>query len=176
MIFRPTQIEGAFMLEPERLLDGRGFFTRIWCMEEARRYGLDPAVVQCSLSYTSKRGILRGMHYQAYPYAESKTIRCVRGSVFDVVADLRPESPTYLQWEGFELTQDNRLALHVPKGCAHGFQALTDDVELLYQMSDPFEPEVARGFRWNDPAFGIRWPIQDPILSERDAGYPDIKI
>lgn len=175
MRFQPTRIGGAFLLELERLEDERGFFARAWCAVEARRHGLDPAVAQCNLSFTTHRGTLRGMHFQAFPHAEAKTVRCVRGAVFDVVADLRPESPTYLQWEGFELTQANRLALHLPQGCAHGFQTLADDVELLYQMSGPFVPEAARGFRWNDPAFRIRWPIPDPILSAKDAGFPDFQ-
>jgi dTDP-4-dehydrorhamnose 3,5-epimerase len=176
VIFTAIRIPGAFLLEAERLEDERGFFSRIWCTAEALRHGLDPGVAQCSLSHTIQRGTLRGMHYQTPPYAESKTVRCVRGSVFDVIADLRPNSPTYSQWEGFELNQENRLALYIPKGCAHGFQTLTDDVEMLYQMSDPFVPELALGFRWNDPAFNIRWPIQNPVLSEKDAGYPDIRI
>ena len=174
--FQTTGIEGVVLLEPELLEDARGFFARIWCGEEASRHGLDPAVAQCSLSHTIGRGTLRGMHFQAAPYAEGKTVRCVRGSVFDVVADLRPVSPTYLQWLGFELTQENRVAVHVPKGCAHGFLTLSDGVELLYQMSVPFTPGMARGFRWNDPAVGIQWPVQDPFLSERDASYPDLVV
>lgn len=173
MIFLPTRVDGALLLELERLEDERGFFSRIWCTDEVRRHGLDPSVVQCNLSYTARRGTLRGMHYQAGAQGESKTVRCVRGAVFDVVADLRPDSPTYRSWAGVELTQENRLALHVPKGCAHGFQALTDEVELIYFMSHPFVPEAARGFRWNDPAFAIRWPIPDPRVSERDAAFPD---
>jgi dTDP-4-dehydrorhamnose 3,5-epimerase len=176
LIFQVTRIDGVVLLAPERLEDERGFFARIWCSEEAQSHGLDPAVAQCSLSHTIRRGTLRGMHYQAFPHAESKTVRCARGSVFDVVADLRPESPTYLQWLGFELTQENRVAVYVPKGCAHGFLTLTDDVELLYQISVPYAPGMARGFRWNDAAVGIHWPIQEPVLSERDASYPDIII
>lgn len=176
MIFLPTSIPGVMVIEPERVTDARGHFARTFCAREFTAQGLDPEVVQCSVSYNAHAGTLRGMHYQAPPYSEAKLVRCTRGSIHDVALDLRRESPTHGTWYGVELTEENGRALFVPRGCAHGFQTLLDDAVVLYQISVAHEPAAARGVRWDDPAFGIEWP--DPpargrTLSERDASYPD---
>ena len=160
-------------MAPEPRADARGFFLRTFCAGEFAAAGLDPAVAQCSLSFNSRRGTLRGMHYQAAPHAEAKLIRCVRGGIYDVIVDLRPASVTFRRHFAVELTRDNRRALYVPRGCAHGFQTLEDDTEVWYQMSVPHVPEASRGVRWDDPAFGITWPIASPVLHPRDAAYPD---
>ena len=160
-------------MAPEPRADARGFFLRTFCAGEFAAAGLDPAVAQCSLSFNSRRGTLRGMHYQAAPHAEAKLIRCVRGGIYDVIIDLRPASVTFRRHFAVELTCDNRRALYVPRGCAHGFQTLEDDTEVWYQMSVPHVPEASRGVRWDDPAFGITWPIASPVLHPRDAAYPD---
>jgi dTDP-4-dehydrorhamnose 3,5-epimerase len=170
--FIPTQIDGAFLIEPERLADERGFFARTWCEREFQEHGLQPRLVQCSISFSPKRGTLRGMHYQAAPNAEVKLVRCTRGVIYDVIVDLRPDSPTRLAWAAFELSAENRSALYIPEGLAHGFLTLADDCEVFYQMSDFFHSEAARGVRWSDPAFGIKWPGQVTTISERDANYP----
>ncbi len=173
MLFRETKLKGAFIVDIEPREDERGFFARSWAVEEFTEHGLDPRLVQCSLSYNKRRGTLRGMHYQVAPFAEAKLVRCSMGAIYDVIVDLRPDSPTLKQWISVELTQSNRRALYVPVDFAHGFQTLQDDSEIFYQMSEFFHPECARGARWNDPAFGIDWPIPSPILSERDRSYPD---
>lgn len=172
MNFIPTLIDGAFLIEPERLADERGFFARTWCEREFQEHGLHPRLVQCSISFSPTRGTLRGMHYQAAPNAEVKLVRCTRGVIYDVIVDLRPDSPTRLAWAAFELSADNRSALYIPEGLAHGFLTLADDCEVFYQMSEFFHSEAARGVRWNDPAFGIKWPGQVTTISARDANYP----
>jgi dTDP-4-dehydrorhamnose 3,5-epimerase len=175
MRFVEMRLPGAYVIEVERHEDARGFFARTWCEEEFRARGLTAQIVQCSLSFNPRRGTLRGMHYQAPPHAEAKLVRCTRGAAYDVVLDLRPDSPTYLGWDAVELTEDNRRTVYVPEGCAHGFQTLADMTELFYQMSRPYRPESARGVRWDDPAFGIRWPPApaERLMSERDRTYPD---
>jgi dTDP-4-dehydrorhamnose 3,5-epimerase len=171
--FVPTSVDGVLLVEIERREDERGFFARTWCADELAHHGLDAALSQCSISYNRVRGTLRGLHYQSAPHEEAKLVRCTRGRIFDVAVDLRPESPTFRRWTGHELTAENRAALYVPKGCAHGFQTLEDDAEVLYMISTPYVPAAARGVRWNDPAFAIAWPLAEPILSDRDRQYED---
>jgi dTDP-4-dehydrorhamnose 3,5-epimerase len=173
VIFTPTELDGAFVIDLEPKADERGLFARAWCEEELGRQGLDTRVAQCNLSCNHRRGTLRGLHYQAPPHAEVKLVRCTRGAVYDVIADLRPESRTYLRWIGVELSADNRTAIYVPEGFAHGYQTLTDDAETYYQVSVPYAPSAERGVRWDDPALAIDWPLPDPILSEKDSAWPD---
>lgn len=173
LIFTPTSIPGAYIVDIEPRRDDRGFFTRSWCVNEFERNGLNARLVQCNISFNQQRGTLRGMHYQAAPHPEAKLVRCTRGAIYDVVLDLRPDSPGYLKWQGVELSDTNHRALFIPDGCAHGFQSLTDNSEVLYHMSEFYHADLARGVRWNDPAFGISWPIPQPILSERDAALAD---
>lgn len=173
MNFIETALPGVVIVAPDLKGDERGFFARTWCAEEFAMHGLAARVAQCNLSYNRTRGTVRGLHYQAPPAAEDKLVRVVRGAIFDVAVDLRPDSPTFLQWVGVELTADNRQALYVPKGCAHGFQTLTDDAELFYQMSEFYAPALACGVRWDDPLFAIAWPLPVQVISERDANYPD---
>lgn len=172
MIFTRTRLVGPFSIDLERREDDRGFFARTYCQREFEAHGLRVNIAQCSISYNRRRGTLRGMHYQVAPRAEAKVVQCATGAVYDVIVDLRPESPTFRRWEAFELTADNRRMLYVPEGFAHGFQTLSDDVSVLYFMTEFYSPEHARGVRWNDPAFGIEWPIADPTVSDRDAGFP----
>lgn len=170
MIFKPTDVDGVWIVEPEPIRDERGFFARTWCREAFAERGLEDALVQCSVSFNKRRGTLRGLHYQAEPFAEAKLVRCTRGAIFDVAADLRPDSPTHLAWAGAELTAENRRMMYIAPGCAHGFQTLADDTEVFYQMSRPHRPEAARGVRFDDPRLRIEWPI-DPrhaTVSERD--------
>jgi dTDP-4-dehydrorhamnose 3,5-epimerase len=173
--FDPVALEGAWLLRLDPHGDERGFFARVWCASEFARRSLAGGLQQCSLSYTRHARTIRGMHYQAAPREEAKIVRCVRGAVFDVLLDLRPASRTFHQWIGQELTADNRLAFYVPEGVAHGFQTLTDDTEVLYMIAEQHDPELARGVRWNDPAFGIRWPRPPGLISERDRSYPDFR-
>lgn len=173
MIFLPTSLPGAFIIDIEKREDDRGFFARTWCRREFAERGLSAELAQCNTSYNRRRGTLRGMHWQAAPNAEVKLIRCTRGAIWDAIVDLRPDSPTYLDHVGVELTADSRRALYVPEGMAHGFVTLEDDSEVFYQMSEFYEPKAARGARWNDPAFRIPWPVTDPVLHPRDAAYPD---
>lgn len=174
MTLEETSIAGAFLVQPVPSEDDRGFFARIWCEDEFARHGLNPNVAQASMSYNRTRGTLRGMHWQAPPHEEAKLVRCTAGAVFDVIADVRPDSPTYLCWRAFILSRRNRRMLYIPEGVAHGFQTLEDDTELAYQMSCPYHPESSRGLAWNDPMFGIHWPIPDPILSPKDRSYERI--
>ncbi len=173
MIFTETKLKGAFFIDLAPHYDERGFFSRSWCQREFIDHGLNPNVVQCNISYNKQKGTLRGMHLQVPPFAEAKLVRCTRGGIFDVIVDFRCDSPTYLQWLGVELTVENRQALFVPEGFLHGFQTLKDDTEVFYQMSEFFAPECARGFRWNDPAFAIQWPLPVSMISEKDAGLAD---
>lgn len=173
MIFHETAVAGAFVIEPERLVDERGFFARTWCQRELQERGLDAGLAQCSISFNLTRGTLRGMHYQIAPYAETKLVRCTAGAIFDVIVDLRPGSKSFRRWCGVELSQQNRKMLYIPKGCAHGFLTLSDDVEVFYQISEFYSAAHARGVRWNDPAFAIQWPGEVKVISERDRSYPD---
>ena len=173
MKFLETPLPGAYLIEPEIVVDERGFFTRTWCAEEFRLHGLNSNLAQCSLSSNGRRGTLRGMHYQAEPYAEAKLVRCCAGAIYDVALDLRPLSLTYLKWFAAELTAANHRMLYVPEGVAHGFQTLAEASEVFYQISPAYRTEYARGVRWNDQRFGIDWPIRDPILSPRDRAFPD---
>jgi dTDP-4-dehydrorhamnose 3,5-epimerase len=173
VIFLPTDLPGAFVVEPERRVDERGYFARTWCNREFEESGLNPNMVQCSVSFSPRRGTLRGMHWQATPHSETKLVRCTRGAIWDVIIDIRAESPTFMQHFGVELSAESGRALYIPEGIAHGFVTLGDACEVLYQMSAYHVPEAARGVRWNDPAFEIVWPVTDPILHPRDATYPD---
>jgi dTDP-4-dehydrorhamnose 3,5-epimerase len=176
MRFHATPLPGALLLEPERLEDDRGFFARSWCREEFADHGIHCDWVQCNISYNRTRGTLRGLHYQAAPRAEAKLVRCTRGAVFDVLVDLRPESPAFGRWAAFELSAENRRLLFVPEGFAHGFQTLVDDTELFYQMSKAYSPQAARGVRWDDPLLSISWPAcERRIISARDQGYPELR-
>jgi dTDP-4-dehydrorhamnose 3,5-epimerase len=176
MIFQKTALHGVFEIFLERKVDERGFFARSWCRQEFERHGLNSNLAQCSVSFNSKRGTLRGMHYQADGYAEAKLVRCTKGAIYDVAVDTRPNSTTFKQWTGTELTATNQCALYVPEGCAHGFLTLEDETEVFYQISESYHPESARGVRWNDPAFGIVWPGAIEVISDRDRIYPDFEL
>ncbi len=171
MKFIETKLRGAYIIDLERQEDERGFFARTFCQKEFEAHGLNPTFVQCSISYNKHTGTLRGMHYQVAPMAESKLVRCTRGAIYDVIIDLRPDSSTYCQWVAVELGGDNYRMLYIPEFLAHGFQTLEDDTEVFYQMSQFYEPEYAQGVRWDDPAFGIEWPISNPTLSEKDISF-----
>lgn len=160
-------------MEREPIADDRGYFARLWCRKEFQGLALSIDIDQCSVSFNRKKGTLRGMHYQAAPHEEVKLVRCTRGAIHDVILDLRADSPTYCRWFAAELTADNGKMIYAPAGFAHGFQALADQSEVFYQISKAYRPEMARGVRWNDPAFQIEWPIPNPILSARDRGIPD---
>lgn len=169
----PTPIEGVRIIEAPVHEDERGTFARVWCRRELERRDISTDFVQCSLSRTHRRGTIRGLHWQEPPHAEDKLVRCVNGTIWDVAVDLRPDSATYLQHFGTELDAEGGRALLIPKGCAHGFQTLTDDAAVLYHMTAFYEPDAGRGARWDDPAFDIAWPLADPTLHPRDASYPD---
>jgi dTDP-4-dehydrorhamnose 3,5-epimerase len=174
MIFRETKLSGAFLIEPEKFEDDRGFFARSWSEKEFAQFGLISHLAECSISFNRKRGTIRGMHYQAAPHGQAKLVRCTMGSIYDVIIDLRTGSPTFRHWVGVELTAANRLMLYIPKDFAHGFQTLEDETEVFYQMSDVYAPESGRGLRWNDPAFGISWPgAAEIMINDRDRTYPD---
>jgi dTDP-4-dehydrorhamnose 3,5-epimerase len=173
MLFQPTKLQDAYLIAIEPVEDERGFFARTWCRQEFAAHGLETRLVQCNLSFNKVRGTLRGMHYQLSPSAETKLVRCIRGAIYDVAIDLRPESPTYRHWTAVTLSAENRLAFYIPQGFAHGFQSLTDEAEIFYQMSDVYAPDYARGIRWNDPAFAIDWPLPVTVISAKDQGYPD---
>ncbi len=176
MRFSEASIEGVYVIDLDPVEDHRGFFARTFCEDELRARGLETHFPQSSLAFTARKGTLRGMHYQRDPWAEVKLVRCTRGAVYDAVIDLRPHSATFRQWFGVELTADNRRQLYVPKGLAHGYQTLEDDTEISYQMSTPYHPEAAAGVRWNDPAFGVRWPLAVTAIAERDAACPDFPL
>jgi dTDP-4-dehydrorhamnose 3,5-epimerase len=167
-----ADLPGVYVAEPEPVADERGLFARTFSRDDFEEWGLDPVVAQCSTSFNERAGTLRGMHYQAGAAEETKLVRCTRGSMFDVAVDMRPVSPTYLRWTGTTLTADNRRALYVPKGFAHGFLTLEDATEVLYQISAPYQPGTAQGVRWDDPAIGITWPHRPRMMSDRDATYP----
>jgi dTDP-4-dehydrorhamnose 3,5-epimerase len=173
MIFTETKIKGVYIIEPELLTDERGFFARTFCKEEFEKLGLDTSIVQCNLSYNKKKGTLRGMHYQDQPYEEAKIVSCTRGSIYDVVVDLRKDSQTYLKWAAQELSDENYKIMYIPKGCAHGFQTLKDNTVVFYQMTEFFHSEFAQGVRWDDPVFGIQWPTGKKIISKKDNQFPE---
>jgi dTDP-4-dehydrorhamnose 3,5-epimerase len=172
--FVPTALPGAFIVQPERIEDVRGFFARTWCPREFAEHGLNPRLEQCSISFNARKGTLRGMHYQLAPFAEAKLVRCTMGALWDVIIDLRPDSPAFRRHLGVELTALDRRMLYIPEGFAHGFQTLADSTEVFYQMSQVYSPAHARGVRWDDPAFGIAWPEEaGRIIIARDREYPD---
>jgi dTDP-4-dehydrorhamnose 3,5-epimerase len=173
--FKEARLPGAWVIDPEPQRDERGLFARTFCAEEFYRHRLSPRVAQCSVSFNQLRGTLRGMHLQAPPHAETKLVRCTRGSIFDVIVDLRPDSRTYLEWFGIELSADNRTALYIPEGCAHGFQTLEDESEVHYQISVPYEPSAFRGYHFASPAFGIRWPLLPTVVSDRDKALDSLE-
>jgi dTDP-4-dehydrorhamnose 3,5-epimerase len=175
MRFQDTGLAGVYIIDSERNIDERGFFARTWCRDEFACRNLEVDVSQCSISFNLLRGTLRGMHFQAEPHPETKIVRCTMGAVRDVVLDLRAGSPTFRQWVAVDLTAENRRMVYVPRGCAHGFQTLVDETEVFYQITPRYTQDAARGVRWNDPAFGIQWPVADPILSTRDRSYPDFR-
>ena len=177
MRFLETEIPGAYVLELEPYADERGSFARIWCRDELAAHGLTAELSQSSISRNRKAGTLRGMHFQRAPHQEAKLVRCTRGAIFDVVLDLRPGSPAYTSWFGVELDAETGSALYVPEGCAHGFQTLVDDTEVLYFISRPYAPEASTGVRWDDPAFGIEWPgTAQRTMSDRDSAWADFRI
>ncbi len=175
MIFQETPLKGAFVIKLKRLEDERGFFARSYCQNEFEEYGLFPKVVQANVSYNKQKGTLRGMHYQTSPYEEAKIVRCTRGAIYDVIIDLRKDSPTYKQWFGIELSADNRETLFVPESFAHGFQTLLDHTEITYMVSQFYTPGSERGIRWNDPAIGIQWPLEVRVISPKDANWDDYR-
>jgi dTDP-4-dehydrorhamnose 3,5-epimerase len=174
--FEPAGLDGAWVLHLDRREDERGFFARVWSAEEFQRRGLNPALAQCSLSYNHAAGTLRGMHYQAPPAQEAKVVRCVRGTIHDVLIDLRPQSATFRKWVALELTAENRLSFYIPEGVAHGFLTLSDGAEVLYLISSAHVPALARGVRWDDPAFNVTWPRRPAVISDRDRDYPDFTV
>ena len=173
MIFKETILKGAFIIEPEIMADERGFFARTWCAREFEAHGLTPKLVQCNISFNKQKGTLRGMHYQVVPHEEAKVVRCTMGTIYDVIIDLRPSSPTYKRWVSVDMGAENRRMLYIPEGFAHGFLTMEDDTEVFYQMSEFYAPECARGVRWNDPAFNITWPLGVTVISEKDRQYPN---
>jgi dTDP-4-dehydrorhamnose 3,5-epimerase len=171
MIFTETKLKGAFIIDLELREDDRGGFARTFCAQEFEAHGLKPTVAQCNMSFNHKAGTLRGMHYQVSPAAETKLVRCTKGAIYDVIIDMRPNSPTYMQHIGVELTADNRRALYVPEMFAHGYQALTDGAEVVYQVGEFYTPGYERGLHYGDPAFGIEWPTAVTVISEKDAAW-----
>jgi len=175
MIFTETKLNGAYVIEIQKLEDIRGFFARVWCKNEFETHGLISHLTQTNISFSKKEGTLRGMHYQVEPNQESKLIRCTKGAIYDVIIDLRPNSPTYKKWLGVELTAENYNMLYVPEDFAHGFQTLEDDTEVVYQVSQFYSPQSERGVRYNDPAFGIRWPIEVQVVTDKDKNWADYR-
>ena len=173
MLFSETELKGAHIIEVEKIEDNRGFFARAWCQRELEEHVLTARILQANISFNKKKGTLRGMHYQIAPYEESKFVRCTSGAIYDVVIDLRPDSPTFRRWMGVELTAENYKMLYVPENFAHGFQTLEDDTEVTYQVSQFYTPGSERGIHWDDPAFSIDWPIEVQIISDKDKSWPD---
>jgi dTDP-4-dehydrorhamnose 3,5-epimerase len=174
MIFTETELQGAYLVDVEPKEDDRGFFARAWCRDEFESHGLSTEIAQCNIAYNDRAGTLRGMHFQSHPHAEVKLVRCTRGAVYDVIIDLRPQSPTFMGWLGVELTEESSRMLYVPEGFAHGYQTLVDETETHYQISQAYAPEAAAGVRWDDPAFGIKWPpVEHRIVSSKDRAWPD---
>lgn len=176
MKFLETPLKDVGIVEIEPIEDSRGLFARSWCKREFESHSLNPELVQCNISFNIKKGILRGMHYQIKPFEEAKLVRCTRGAIFDVIIDLRADSPTFKDWFAVELTDKNRKMLYIPECFAHGFQTLKDNTEVFYQMSEYYSPEHSRGIRWNDPCFSIQWPEDKRIISKRDQQYPDFSL
>ena len=174
MKFTQTSLQDAVLIEQERHADVRGYFARTFCVQEFERAGLETVFVQANASHNVRAGTLRGMHFQRPPHGEIKLVRCVKGAIHDVIVDLRRASPTYGRWEGFDLTEENGCMLYVPAGFAHGFQTLVDDTDVAYQVSHPYTPGAEGGLRWDDPAFGIAWPLPVTTISEKDASWPDV--
>lgn len=174
MFFVRTELSGAWLIEPEFISDERGAFARTWCRREFEDHGLNPSLVQCNISINRLKGTVRGMHLQREPHAEAKLIRCTRGAIFDVILDLRRGSETFGRWTACELSDENHRMLYVPEGCAHGFQTLTDNSEVFYQMSREYHADSAAGVRWDDPATAIPWPLPLTSISERDRSWPDL--
>ncbi len=172
MKFTETKLKGAYVIEVEPIEDERGFFARSWCQKEFAEHGLNPNLVQCNISFNLKQGTLRGMHYQAQPHEEAKLIRCTKGAIYQVVIDIRPDSVTFKQWVAVELTAENRKMLYVSKGMASGFQTLVDDTEVFYQMAEFYNPESAKGIKWNDPTLGVQWPKEALVVSANDRDHP----
>lgn len=175
MKFKETKLKDAYIIELEKHEDERGFFARAYCVNEFHEKGIEFPVVQANVSYNRYKYTLRGMHYQEQPYGEAKLVRCTRGAIFDAIIDVRPDSSTYMEWLGVELTDENYRMLFVPEGFAHGFITLEDDTQVTYQVSEFYTPGAERGIRWNDEAFNIDWPAEPDIISEKDSGWPDYK-
>ena len=175
MTFKETKLQGAYIIEPEMLIDERGAFARTFCRKDFESHGLIGNISQCSISLNTRKYTLRGMHYQKKPCAEAKLVRCSRGAIYDVIVDLRYDSPTFKQWTSVEISAENRKMVYVPVDFAHGFQTLTDNTEVIYQMSEFYSPSHAGGFRWNDPSFKIKWPSDNFVISSKDQTYPDFK-
>ena len=173
MLFSETELKGAQIIEIEKMEDNRGFFARAWCQREFEKHGLTARILQVNISFNKEKGTLRGMHYQMAPYEESKFVRCTSGAIYDVVIDLRPDSPTFRRWTGVELTETNYKMLYVPENFAHGFQTLEDNTEVTYQVSQFYTPASESGIRWDDPAFGIKWPLEPRVMSDKDSSWPD---
>ena len=172
MIFRETTLKGAFVIEMEKFEDERGFFARAWCQREVEANGLISRVTQTNISFNKKRGTLRGMHYQVAPYEQVKLVRCTAGAIYDVIIDMRLDSPTYRKWTGVELTAENYTMLYVPENFAHGFQTLENNTEATYQVSQFYTPESERGVRYDDPVFQVEWPLPVEVISEKDIAWP----
>ena len=172
MIFEETPLRGAYVIEPEKISDHRGFFARVWCKKELQRHGLNSELSQSNIGFSHVKGTLRGLHFQKPPHAESKIVRCTRGSIFDVIVDLRPESPTYKRWFGIELSDENRKMVYVAEGMAQGYMTLQDNTEINYHATEFFNAEAASGVRFDDPVLGIRWPMSATAISEQDRSWP----
>lgn len=174
MKLTPAEIEGAYLIDLEPIADERGFFARTFCQDDFSKLGLEGAFTQCNLSFNARKGTIRGLHFQARPYEETKIVSCTHGAIFDVIVDLRSESRTFRRWAAFELSRGNRRALYLPKGVAHGFQSLEDDTDVFYLMGQSYRRESAAGVRWNDPTLAIPWPLTDVIISDRDRQLPEM--
>lgn len=175
LIFRETDLQGAFVIEAEKFEDERGFFALTWSQNDFAQRGLNSSLLECNISFNQRKGTLRGMHYQRAPYPQAKLVRCTMGAIYDCIIDLRVDSPTFKHWYAVELTEQNRSMIYIPEGFAHGFQTLEPQTEIFYQMSEIYKPDYARGVRWNDPAFGIEWPLPLEVIAARDAAYDDFK-
>ena len=175
MIYTPSRIPGAWVIDFTPITDARGFFAMTWLPDELRERGMNPALAQCNLAFNHKRGTLRGMHFQKAPHAQAKIIRVTRGAVLDVIVDLREDSPTYRQWDAVELSAENRRMFYMPEGIAHGYLTLTDNTEAYYHASSPWVPAAESGVRWDDPAFAIKWPFRAEVISDKDTSWPLVK-